>query len=266
MIFHSAFENSYLWLPLFAFAIGLIGSLIGGGGGFFFLPVLILVYNIPAQISVATSLAATLPICFIGSIGHYRHGNMDLHTGLLYSGAGIAGALSGASLTSMMTPGQLKVSFGIYSVLLSIYMVISHWKEKRARADGEGLPGNSGFRKFAKGSFFGFLAGVITATFGTSGAAPVQAGLFAMHLPIKLVVGTSLFVVLFNTFSALGAHFLVGEIDLTLVVLLASGAALGALSGPKLLSSVNIDHAEGPVRFWYAMAMAAFGIAMIITR
>lgn len=137
---------------------------------------------------------------------------------------------------------------------------------KRARADGEGLPGNSGFRKFAKGSFFGFLAGVITATFGTSGAAPVQAGLFAMHLPIKLVVGTSLFVVLFNTFSALGAHFLVGEIDLTLVVLLASGAALGALSGPKLLSSVNIDHAEGPVRFWYAMAMAAFGIAMIITR
>jgi uncharacterized membrane protein YfcA len=46
------------------------------------------------------------------------------------------------------------------------------------------------------------------------------------------VAGTSLFVVLINTFSALAGHVLIGEIDLTLVVFLASGSILGALFGP----------------------------------
>jgi len=66
MIYHSSFEYYYLWLPLIGFMIGFIGSLIGGGGGFFFIPVLTLIFHVPAQIAVATSLAATLPIGIVG--------------------------------------------------------------------------------------------------------------------------------------------------------------------------------------------------------
>jgi len=69
MIFHSSFQYCYLWLPLVGFIIGFFASMAGGGGGFFFLPVLILLFKVPAQIAVATSLAATLPICIVGSWG-----------------------------------------------------------------------------------------------------------------------------------------------------------------------------------------------------
>lgn len=263
MIFHSSFEYIYLWLPLIGFIIGLWGSMMGGGGGFFFIPILTVLFNVPAQISVATSLAATLPICIIGTFGHSRKGNIDVRVGMTFAFAGILGALAGAKLTSLMTAGQLKISFGIYSILIALLMLIGNWREKRDEANGIMKTNRSMSLKITSGSFFGFLSGVITGTFGTSGTAPVQAGLFAMRMPIKLVVGTSLMVSTVNNFSALGGHFLVGEIDLTLVYFLTAGAIIGALLGPKLLADVKIGRAEGPIRIWYALGMIAFGIIMI---
>jgi hypothetical protein len=87
-----------------------------------------------------------------------------------------------------------------------------------------------------------------------------------MRMPIKLVVGTSLLVSCVNTGSAFGAHFLVGEIDLTLVYFLTAGTIAGALIGPKFLAGIKIGRAEGPIRLWYAIGMIAFGFIMIITK
>lgn len=264
MIFHSAFENSYLWYPLIGFGVGLIGTFIGGGGGFFFMPLLILIFGVPANIALATSLAATLPICIIGSVGHYRNGNIKVRTGLIFATAGVLGALSGASITSLITPQQLQVSWGIYLILIALQMIISTWRSKRDKANGIVRPESSKLGKAATGTFFGFVAGIITATFGTSGATPVQAGLFAMRVPVKMVIGTSLMVVMVNTASALGAHFLVGEIDLTQVYFLTAGTIIGSLLGPRLLHGIKLDGVEGPIRTWYAIGMIIFGILIIL--
>lgn len=265
MIFHSSFESMYLWLPLIGFMIGLIGSLLGGGGGFFFIPVLTLIFNVPVQIAVATSLAATLPIGIVGSFGHFHNRNIDIRLGLAFAFAGILGALSGASLTSLMTTGQLKVSFGIYAILMALVLIIGNWRVKKDEANGTGITESSVLQIITRGTFFGFLAGVITGTFGTSGTAPVQAGLFSLRMPIKLVLGTSLMVSTINTFSAMGAHFLVGDIDLTLVWFLTAGTIIGALVGPKLLAGIKIGRAENPIRLWYALGMIVFGIFMIFS-
>jgi uncharacterized protein len=265
MIFHSSFEYSYLWLPLVGFIIGLLASMIGGGGGFFFPPILIILFGIPAQIAVATSLAATLPICIVGSFGHYRNGNIDIRMGLVFGSAGILGAILGASLTGLMTAEQLKTTFGLYSILLAFIMIFNNYRDRKNAGKGKVIPNGFTFRRISRGSFYGFVAGVITGTFGTSGTAPVLAGMFALRMPIKVIVGTSLMVIFINTFSALGAHFLVGEIDLTLVYFLAGGAVIGAFSGPKLLAGVKFDKSEGPIKQWYAFAMIAFGIIMIMS-
>jgi uncharacterized membrane protein YfcA len=86
-----------------------------------------------------------------------------------------------------------------------------------------------------------------------------------MGKSVKVVIGTSLLVVLVNSASALGAHFLVGEIDLTLVSFLTAGTVIGALLGPKLLKDVKLERIDGPIRIWYALGMILFGIAMIIS-
>ena len=264
MIFHSSFEYAYLWLPLAGFLVGLIGSMVGGGGGFFFLPILTLLFNVQPQIAVATSLSATIPICLIGSYGHYRHGNVDIRKGLTFAAAGIFGALCGASLAKIMSGEHLKTSFGIYSILIASHMLINNWRRKRAEANGAVLPADSRMQKVIKCLFFGFLAGLITGTFGTSGNAPVMAGMFTMQMPLSMVLGTTLLVVSVNTISSFTAHFIVGEIDLTLVWFLTSGAIIGALAGPRFIAKIRVNRADGAVRIWYALGMIAFGILMII--
>lgn len=266
MIFHSSFEYIDLWLPLVGFLVGLIGTLIGGGGGgFFFIPILTILFGVPAQVAVATSLAATLPICMIGSIGHYRNDNIDVRLGLIMAGAGILGALGGASFTSLITHKQLIICYGSYAILIALLMIRNIWNKKKDEANGVEHCEDPKFIRVAKGTFFGLLAGVITATFGTTGATPAQAGLLAMRKPVKVVIGTSLMVVMANTTSALGAHLLVGVIDLTLVYFLTAGTILGALVGPKLLKGAKLERIDGPLRLWYALGMILFGIVMIIS-
>lgn len=263
MIFYSSFEYSYLWLPVIGFIIGFFASIMGSGGGFFFLPVLILLFKVPAQVAVATSLAATLPICLAGSVGHYRRGNVNLQIGLIFIISGIIGAITGAGLTNVMSSVQLKNGFGIYSILIAIPIFRNNQRRKKKSAKEETIQKKNNKSKIFTGSFFGLLSGIITGTFGTSGVAPVLAGLMSMDLSLKLVVGTSLLVVLVNTFTALGAHFVVGEIDLTLVFFLTSGSIIGALVGPKILANIKLGRGENRFRTWYALAMIIFGVILL---
>ncbi|WP_297087500.1 sulfite exporter TauE/SafE family protein [uncultured Draconibacterium sp.] len=265
MIFYSSYENIYLILPVIGFIIGLFGTMLGGGGGFFFLPVLTLLLGVPAHTAVATSLAATLPIGMVGSWGHYKKGNIDLKTGWLFAVAGIGGALVGAYLAKLISEQQLKVLFGIYSILIAVNMLVTAVRKKQAEKHKQKKEESKTVR-IGKGSFFGLSAGMIAGTFGTSGTAPVIAGLFSMRLPVKLVVGTSLLIVLVNTIFAVGAHFLMGSIDLTLIAFLTSGSVLGAFVGPRLFSKVKLEKSESKVHYLYAFIVAAIGIAMIINR
>ncbi len=242
----------------------MFGTMLGGGGGFFFLPVLTLIIGAPPQVAVATSLAATLPICIVGSLGHYRKGNIDIRTGWLFIIAGMFGAFMGAGITGLLTARQLKVSFGVYAILIALNLVYNTWKKKKSENKGEEQADASPLVKAGKGSFFGLSAGLIAGTFGTSGTAPVLAGLFSMRLPVKIVIGTSLVVVLANTIFAVGAHFLVGQIDLTLVWFLTAGSIVGAVLGTKLLSRANVDRSENNIRYIYALVMVAIGVVMMI--
>ncbi len=264
MIFHSSIEPVYYLLPLIGLIVGLFGSMLGGGGGFFFLPILVLILNIEPQTAVITSLAATLPICIVGSWGHYRKQNIDLKLTAIFAAAGILGAFAGAAITNKISDGQLKTSFGIYSVLIALNIVFSTWRKQRAELGKSTPDSQSGLVKTAKGSFFGFFAGMITGTFGTSGTAPVLSGLFSMHIPIKTVIGTSLLIVLINTIFAVGAHFIMGKIDLTLVGFLTAGSTIGALIGPRVLTKINLGQSENKTRYGYAAAMVAIGILMIL--
>jgi uncharacterized membrane protein YfcA len=262
MIEFSDIQNIYFILPFVGFIIGLFGTMVGGGGGFFFLPILTLVLMVPAQTAVITSLAATLPICLVGSVGHYSKNNIELRAARIFIAAGIIGAFTGASIASRISDLALKTAFGIYSILIAINMASSARKNKTEKKEPGTRISLINLKSFIA-SFFGLTAGLITGAFGTSGTAPVLAGLFSIKIPVKMVIGTSLLIVLVNTIFAVGAHFIVGKIDLTLVSFLTVGSTIGAVLGPRLLARIKIDKSEKKVKYTYAAVMAAIGIIMV---
>lgn len=254
MIEFSEIQSSYFILPVLGLIIGMFGTMLGGGGGFFFLPILMLIIKVPAQTAVITSLVATLPICIVGSLGHYRKNNIDFHLAALFMITGITGAFIGAGISNRISDSALKTAFGIYSILIALNMVIS-----TRPTPEEALKNHKTF----KGSIFGLSAGLITGTFGTSGSAPVLAGLFSLKSQFKTVIGTSLLIVLVNTIFAVGAHFILGKIDLTLVLFLTTGSTIGAVAGPRLLSKIQINKSESKVKYVYAFTMIAIGVITI---
>lgn len=266
MVFYSEFQQCYFFLPLIGLIIGLLATMIGSGGGFFFPLILILFFHVPPHIAVPTSLTAMLPLCLVALLAHHRQGNINFRLGLVFGVAGIAGAVAGAIITRLISPEQLRIVFGMYSIVLALIILYGNYKGKRTTRKENKTKNTKYTDTIALGSLYGFAGGFISGTFGTSGAAPVIAGLFAMRIPVRMVVGTSLLIVLVNAVSALTGHIFIGEIDLTLVLTLTSGTIIGALIGPGLLSSIRLERSEAFIKQAFAFIIIIFGVVLIITK
>lgn len=243
MVIHSSLQYYYLWLPLVGLIVGLTATMIGTNGGSVFPPVLILIFQVPPHIAVVTSLAATIPIGLVGTLAHHRKGNIRFRTALVFILFGFAGAVGGALTIRALDPELFKVVLGTYFITLGGFFIYSVNRTKRPSLTPDSR-GRTRRKTLLTGGTFGFLAGSATGLFGTSGTAPVLAGMFSLKLPVRVIAGTSLLVIFTNALSGLTSHFVLGQVDMTLVYLLASGSVVGSLAGPLLLNAINLNRVD----------------------
>jgi uncharacterized membrane protein YfcA len=261
------FDINLILLPLFGLLIGLSVSIFGGGGGGFYVPVLILIFGVTPQVAVATSLASVLPTTAVGAFSHYRQGNVDIRTGLILGIGGIIGTLIGASIANIIPPNLLQKILGIFTLIMIIPMLRSlvqrRQKLKEKNRDKEKTVTLTCPKRIIA-SFFGVASGLMAGVFGISGTPPVIAGLYSLGLPAVMVVGTSVFVLIFNSVAGIGGFYLLGRLDLTLIILLGGGAAVGAFIGPLLLKKINpktFEKIYGPL---LVSIMLIFGLGLIL--
>jgi hypothetical protein len=256
-----SFDFGWFLLPVLGFAIGLLVSMLGGGGGIFYVPALTLLFDLPMQLAVSTSLASIIPTTAIASLSHKRSGNLDLSIGLIFGVAGITGALIGAYISSMLPSALLGKLFGLFMIAMGVPMTVR--SKKTAGNTKEALPPLT-WKRGALGSSFGILSGMMCGLFGVSGTPPVIAGLYILGFPATAVVGTSAFVLLCNSISGLTGHIVLEQFDLMLILLLAGGAAIGAYIGPKILAKIRAETLEriyGPL---FVSTVVVLGIVMIL--
>jgi len=259
---------NYIFLPLFGFLIGLLATTLGGGGGSLYVPILTLFFGVTPQVAVATSLATMVPSTAVGALGHYRLGNVDIRTGLILGIGGIIGTLIGAYIANLIPPDILKKLLGVF-LLIMIIPVIRRALEVRKKQKDEKTEDKEPLRltgyKRVLASFFGVVSGMLAGIFGLSGAGPVTVGLYSLGLPAVIVVGTSVFVLLFNSIAGVGGYFLLGRFDLTLTLLLVSGAVVGAYIGPKLLDRIGQEAFENFLPPVMIMITIIFGVSLILS-
>ena len=104
--------------------VGVVTGLLGAGGGFLVVPALAVFGRLPMAQAVATSLLVITLNSFAGFAGHLTHIQMDWPLTFVMTAAAGAGALAGAKLGARLSPTVLRKAFGVFVILMGVYMVV----------------------------------------------------------------------------------------------------------------------------------------------
>lgn len=240
-------------LALFlAFGIGLSLGLLGSGGSIVTLPVLVYVAGVPAGPAVGMSLAVVGVTCAAGAWLKHRQGLVHWQSVAWFGLAGMPGALAGARLTSLVSPGVLMLLFATLMALIAFRML--------ARRGDEAVAPLPDCRPVRCG-LAGLGVGLLTGFLGVGGGfllAPAMM-MFA-RLPVALATGTSLAVIALNSAAGVAGHWAQagweGALVLAFLAAALPGMAVGARLGNRLPAPV-LRRAFG----WFVLAVAGFVFA-----
>ena len=239
-------------------AIGFLSGLFGVGGGFLMTPLLIFI-GIPAPVAVASEANQIVASSVSGVIAHWRRGNVDFKMGGVLLAGGFVGSFLGVELFAWLrTVGQIdlviRLSFVFFLGIIGTLMLVESSRAILRQRSGttvrrklhqhywvHRLPLRMRFRKsklyisaippFAIGA----LVGVLAAIMGVGGGfLMVPAMIYLLGMPTIVVVGTSLFQIIFVTANVTFLQSVTTQtVDVVLALLLLAGAVVGAQFGSR---------------------------------
>ncbi len=248
--------NAFLLLGLGGL-VGVLSGMFGVGGGFLITPLLFFV-GIPPAVAVATSANQIVAASVSGVLAHLRRRTVDLRMGSVLLAGGLVGAAIGVQVfTLMRRAGQVDLLVQLFYVVflgsIGGLMFIESWRAIRRTRRGirparrrhhwvHALPLKMKFR--ASGLYIsvipplaiGLLVGVLAAIMGVGGGfIMVPAMIYLLGMPTKVVIGTSLFQIIFVTAFTTLLHAVTNyTVDVVLALLLLIGGVLGAQLGATL--------------------------------
>ncbi|QZD86483.1 sulfite exporter TauE/SafE family protein [Qipengyuania psychrotolerans] len=235
---------------------GVLSGLFGVGGGFLTTPLLIF-YGIPPTVAAASASTQVTGASVSGVVAYSKRRGVDYRMGAVMIGGGIIGSGIGALLFNFFRAiGQIDVVINaLYVVLLGSIGLLM------AKESIQTLRGSSGtqvarrrhhplvaslpfrWRFYGSGLYIsplaplivGVLVGILTMLMGVGGGfILVPAMLYILGMSSNVVVGTSLFNILFVTIATTIMHSLTTKaVDIVLVALLLLGSVSGAQIGSQ---------------------------------
>ncbi len=247
-------------VPLFLALGGMIGflsGLFGVGGGFLLTPLMIFL-GIPPAVAVGTSAAHIVATSVSGAMTQYRRNNVDLKMGAVMLSGGVVGTVIGVEAVRLLRKaGVFDVTVSLtYMVFLGVVgtlmMIESLNTWRHARATGSAKTRGSGQHSFVDGLPFkmrfkrsklyisaippiiiGMFVGFMAAIMGVGGGFfIIPAMIYLLRMPTSVVVGTSLFQILFVAALATLLQAIQNKsVDVVLALLLIIGGVIGAQLG-----------------------------------
>ncbi len=241
-------------------AVGFLSGMFGVGGGFLITPLLIF-YNIPPAIAVATGANQVVASSFSGALAHFRRGTLDFKLGTVLLLGGFVGSSAGIYVFALLRSlGQLDLIISLSYVALlgsvgGLMMVESVQAIRRSRGSQatptrkahqhnwvHKLPLKMRFRAsklfvsvipvIGLGVSIGFLGSVL----GVGGGfIMVPALIYLLKVPTNVVIGTSLFQIVFVSAFTTIVHAATNQtVDVVLGFLLMLGGVAGAQYGARV--------------------------------
>ena len=271
-----------LVIVLLGGVVGMLSGMFGVGGGFLTTPLLIF-YGISPAVAVASATTQITGASVSGVAAHAQRGGVDFRMGTVLIAGGIIGSIFGGALfLALQEAGQIDVVVGLLYVFLlggiGALMVREAWTVISARQRGEpirpparrhhplvaSLPMR--WRFYRSGLYIsplaplavGFLVGTLTVLLGIGGGfILVPAMIYILGMSTRVVVGTSLFQILFVAAATTMVHAVTTHaVDIVLAALLLVGSVIGAQIGSRLSSRINAE--------WLRLTLAALVILVAV--
>ncbi len=249
------------YFPL-GFIVGIIGTVIGAGGGFLLSPFFLFFFpQASATWITAVSLAAVSANSISGSIGYIYRGKVHWPSVGLFTVFSIPGVFLGVFLTRILDRTTYNGIFGVFLILLAIYLFI-----RVRQQTPESAPSKLSWDKKTKtvGAGFSIIVGVLSSLLGIGGGI-VHVPLLSEFLryPIHLATGSSHTILAFTSTVAVVDHWLNNDYqpEPTFLPYLCFGLILGAQAGAALAPKVSGQ----VIRKILSFALIFVGLRLFIT-
>ncbi|MBB4295555.1 MULTISPECIES: sulfite exporter TauE/SafE family protein [Rhizobium] len=272
-------------------AVGFLSGMFGVGGGFLITPLLIF-YNIPPVVAVATGANQVVASSISGAITHFRRGTLDVKLGTVLLIGGLSGATVGIWIFSLLRAiGQLDLIISLMYVIFlgtvgGLMLLESINAMRRAARNEPPAPRKPGHQhwvhklplkvRFKKSKIFlsvipivalGFAIGILTSIMGVGGGfIMVPAMIYLLRIPTNVVVGTSLFQIIFvtayTTIVQAATNF---SVDIVLAFILMVAGVIGAQYGVRVGQKLRGEQLRALLGLLVLAVGLRLAIALVVT-
>ncbi len=262
--------------------VGFLSGLFGVGGGFLMTPLLMMI-GVPPVVAAASDSNQIVAASTSGAYAHSRAGSVDFKMGTLLFGGGVAGGTVGVFLIKRLrelgnADFVIQITYVLMLGAIGTYMFFESLQGLRGRRPGPAGPGRPSLfsridaalpwrTEFPRSGItlspvmpltLGALVGVLAAVMGVGGGfimVPVM--VYLLRMPMHVVVGTSLFQILFTCIHVTVLQSVLNHaVDVILALLLLAGSVVGAQVGAKISRRLHADHLK--------ILMAAIVLAVMV--
>lgn len=210
---------------------GLLGALLGIGGGLLITPLLTLLFGVPIEQAIATSLVAIIGTSSAAASVYVEQKLSDIRLGMVLELATTLGAISGALTAGLLSRRWLTILFSAFLLYAGGSMVRRAANPLLPEED----PGKYQVRRLRLGMVFSYLAGGISGLLGVGGG-PIKVPMMylLMGVPLKVATATSNFMIGVTAAASAFIYYLRGNILVFPTAPVVVGVFLGSLLGSRL--------------------------------
>ena len=265
--------------------VGFLSGMFDVGGGFLMTPLLIFV-GIPPTVAVASEANQILASSISGGMAHFQKRGVDIRMGCVLLAGGLLGSAVGVQLYAVMREiGQIDLMISLcYVVFLGVIgllMMIESIRAIHARQIGRPIPARRpGQHNWIHGLPFkmrfkvshlytsivppiiiGFFVGILAAIMGVGGGfIMVPAMIYLLRMPTNVVIGTSLFQIIFVSAAVTIMHAVKNQtVDVVLATILIIGGVVGAQIGARIGQKLRGEQ----LRALLALIVLGVGLKML---
>lgn len=265
--------------------VGFLSGMFGVGGGFLMTPLLIFI-GIPPTVAVASEANQILASSISGGMAHFQKRGVDIRMGCVLFVGGLLGSAVGVQLYAVMREmGQIdlliSLCYVVFLGVIGLLMMIESIRAIHARQIGRPIPARRpGQHNWIHGLPFkmrfkvshlytsiippiliGFFVGVLAAIMGVGGGfIMVPAMIYLLRMPTNVVIGTSLFQIIFVSAAVTVMHAVKNQtVDVVLATILIIGGVVGAQIGARLGQKLRGEQ----LRALLALIVLGVGLKML---